>query len=322
MARCKDHQTYHYLPHTQQAHKNVVWETREEHLRQHEDVGRQGRLQHDWHVRRVKQLDGIVGAMSTKAVRFDGNLHSEALEIDDNAKDERSGHQVGQVGQVGAVELFPECTRLVTTSEQQVEKRNDGSLKLGSCGRTKSLRLHAFSAAGCHESLTSSSIDGGWTECTPNDALTDVGGNEERDPRAQTIALLQHLVQQNHNHASNCQLDNQQRARHHAKRLGFAVHACHHRHKRLSKSDDQRKHYPRTSATQISQGMSVTRHTTFLGSAEQSAILLQAVVDLDHIRPSQQLHHHARSDDGRDPKLHQRATVGCHDHTHPIQRIC
>ena len=38
--------------------------------------------------------------------------------------------------------------------------------------------------------LTSASVDGCGAEGFPDDGFTDVGGNEERDSRAQTVALL------------------------------------------------------------------------------------------------------------------------------------
>lgn len=43
---------------------------------------------------------------------------------------------------------------------------------------------------GEREVLTSAGVDGGWAEGLPDNGLTDVGSNEERDSRAQAIALL------------------------------------------------------------------------------------------------------------------------------------
>ena len=37
---------------------------------------------------------------------------------------------------------------------------------------------------------TSASVDSGWTEGLPHNGLADVGGNEERNTRAQTVAFL------------------------------------------------------------------------------------------------------------------------------------
>ena len=43
---------------------------------------------------------------------------------------------------------------------------------------------------------TSARVDGGGAEGLPHDRLTDVGCDEERDTGAQTVALLEQLVQQ------------------------------------------------------------------------------------------------------------------------------
>ncbi len=37
----------------------------------------------------------------------------------------------------------------------------------------------------------SAGVDGGWTERLPDDRLTDIGGDEQGDPRAKTVALLE-----------------------------------------------------------------------------------------------------------------------------------
>lgn len=57
---------------------------------------------------------------------------------------------------------------------------------------------------------TSASVDSGGAEGLPDDCLTDVGCNEERDTRAQAIALLEQLVQQQDNQTCNKQLKKQE----------------------------------------------------------------------------------------------------------------
>ena len=52
------------------------------------------------------------------------------------------------------------------------------------------------------ELCTSARVDGSWTERLPDNSLTDVGGDEERDTRTKTIAFLEQLVQQQHNKTS------------------------------------------------------------------------------------------------------------------------
>lgn len=60
---------------------------------------------------------------------------------------------------------------------------------------------------------------------------------------------------------------------------------------------------------------------TFLGTIEQHTVLLDALVDTEDAGTRDELHDGPRGDDGRDAQLHQGATVGCHDHTHPVESI-
>lgn len=60
-------------------------------------------------------------------------------------------------------------------------------------------------------SHTSASVDSGGAEGLPDDCLTDVGRNEEGDTWAQTIALLEQLIQQQDNQTCNKQLKKQTR---------------------------------------------------------------------------------------------------------------
>ena len=48
-----------HLPDAEEANEEVAGEAVGEHLRDDEDVGREGALQHDRHVARVKELDGV-----------------------------------------------------------------------------------------------------------------------------------------------------------------------------------------------------------------------------------------------------------------------
>ena len=52
------------------------------------------------------------------------------LEVNDHSKNENCGEEVGQVGQVLAVEGFSQGPNLVLTGGQQVEQSNDSSLEL------------------------------------------------------------------------------------------------------------------------------------------------------------------------------------------------
>lgn len=54
--------------------------------------------------------------------------------------------------------------------------------------------------------LTSSCVHSCGAEGLPHNGLADVGSDEERDPRTETVSFLQQLVQQQHNQASHKQL--------------------------------------------------------------------------------------------------------------------
>lgn len=51
----------------------------------------------------------------------------------------------------------------------------------------------------CPQGLTSAGVDSGGAERLPHDSLADVCGNEEGDPRAQAVPLLQKFIQKQDN---------------------------------------------------------------------------------------------------------------------------
>lgn len=60
---------------------------------------------------------------------------------------------------------------------------------------------------------------------------------------------------------------------------------------------------------------------TFLGAREQTTVLLEREIDIDEISACQQLHNHARGDDGAYSKFHESAPIGGKDDTHPIEWV-
>ena len=175
------------LPDSEELDKEVVGEARVQHLRDKEDVGAQSGLQHDGHVGGVEETDGVRAAHTTLAGGLDGDLNAEALQVDNSGEDQESGQQVHDVGKVLAVESLVQSTLLVGPGQEKVEQGDDGTLELGA----------------------TTSVDGGGGEGLPDNGLANVGSDEERDTRAQTVALLEELIQQNDNETSNNQLDNQ-----------------------------------------------------------------------------------------------------------------
>jgi hypothetical protein len=53
------------------------------------------------------------------------------LKINDNTKDHDSGEQIHNIGQVLAIECFPQCQCLVWPGDEEMNKRDDGAFKLG-----------------------------------------------------------------------------------------------------------------------------------------------------------------------------------------------
>lgn len=204
------------LPDTEETDKQVVREARVQHLRDQEDVGAQSGLEHDGHVGGVEETDGVGAAHATLAGRLDGDLNAEALEVDDGGEDQESGQQVHHVGQVLAVEGLVQGTLLVGPGQEQVEQGDDGTLELGA----------------------TASVNGRGGECLPDNGLANVGGNEQRDTAAETVALLEELIEQNDNETSNNQLDNQENTDTSTQVAGLAVETSQDVHTGLTEGKD------------------------------------------------------------------------------------
>ena len=65
----------------------------------------------------------------------------------------------------------------------------------------------------------------------------------------------------------------------------------------------------------------ITTMLTFLCTAEECAIILKREVDLNEVRAGEQLHDHARGDDGCDTEFHEGSAVRGEDDTHPVERV-
>ena len=269
----------HVLPLAQHAHQQEGLVPLVEYLREEVEVGHECGLQDNGDVGGVEELDRVGALLASDLLRADAQVHLEALEVDDDQEDEHGGQQAHDVGCVAAVEGLAQRLDLVLPRDQQVEQRDDGALE-----------LHAL--AGC---------DRGGAEGAPDHVLADVGGDEERDPRAQAVALLQELVQDYHDHACEKELQDDQDRREGTDVRDVAVHATHHVGHRLADRDQH--------AEQL------------LGALEQRSVLFQALVHVDDLGTGQQLHHHARGNYGRDTQLHERASITGHYHPHPVQRV-
>ena len=80
---------------------------------------------------------------------------------------------------------------------------------------------------GPFELCAAASVDCGGRKCFPDDRFANVGGDKEGNARAETVALLQKLVQQQDDEAGDEELDDNQEADASADFAGVAVHARH-----------------------------------------------------------------------------------------------
>ncbi len=144
-------------------------------------------MQHDWHVGSVEETDRVRATSTTLARRLDWDLNTETLEVDDGSKDNEGGQEVHDVGEILSIKSFLESALLVWPGKEQVEERNDSTFELGS----------------------TSGVDGGWGERLPDNGLADIGSDEERDTRSKTISLLEELIKENDDQASNNQLEDE-----------------------------------------------------------------------------------------------------------------
>jgi hypothetical protein len=201
------------------------------------------------------------------------------LEVDDDEDYEHGGEQTGQVGRVLSVEGVLEGVDFVALGEEEVEESDDGSFELGS--------------------LVSSDGDGG--ETLPQDVFADVGGDKQGDSTSETVALLEELVEKDHNDTGSEELEENQNGVNGSEVGEFTVHARQEIGEGLSKSDDQAKE--------------------LLGSLEEFSVLLGGLVDFDDLGTCEQLHDHAGSDDGGYSKLHKGSLIRGKDYPKPIEGV-
>jgi hypothetical protein len=207
------------LPGADELDEEVVGEAGIEHLGNHEDVGCQRGLQHDGHVGGVEESDRVGAAHATLSGGFYGDFDAEALQVDDGREDCKGGKQVHDVGQVLAVEGLAKRAKLVGPGDEEMEEGDDGAFEF-------------FAAAG---------VDGGGREGLPDDRLADIGGNEERDTRAQTVAFLQKLIEENDDKASKDKLHNEEETDARAEIAGLTVQASEDEHASLAEGEDNRE---------------------------------------------------------------------------------
>lgn len=168
------------------------------------------------HVAGVEETDGVRPALASEAVRLDGDLDPETLEVDHEGEDGDGRDEVHHVRETLAVEGLLERARLVVPREHEMEKRDQRALKLGSTAR----------------------VDGGGGEGLPHDRLADVGRDEEVDAGPESVALLEELVEQDHDQRRNDELEDEEETHSRAEVGGEAVQAREDVDGCLAKRDD------------------------------------------------------------------------------------
>jgi hypothetical protein len=131
--------------------------------------------------RGVKEFDGVCPTLAAELVALNRYLDADALEVDDDGKGDDGRDQVHNIGETIPPERLVESMSLVVLGEEEVEEHNNGAFE--------------FRAA--------ASVDGCKRESLPDDGFADVGSNEEGDTRAQAIAILQQLIEEDNNEGSD-----------------------------------------------------------------------------------------------------------------------
>ena len=293
------------LPDSEKLDEDVVREAREQHLADQEDVGAQSGLEHNGHVGGVEQANGVRTTHSTLAGRLDGDLNTEALEVDDTGEDKEGSQEVHDVGKVLAVESFVQSTLLVGPGQQQVEQRDNSTLKL----------------------RATTGVDGRGGEGLPNDRLANVGRDEKRDTASETVALLEQFIKEDDHKTSNNQLNDQQDTDTSTKVTGLAVETSQDVDTGLAKGkDDSEKLLG--GLVQFTVGFEVQVDIDEVGTSEelfgqpsQPSVQNQCAHIHKTWETATYLEHHAGGDDRGNTQFHQRTPITGKHHTQPVQRI-
>lgn len=125
------------------------------------------------------------------------------LEVDDDHSNDHSSDQVEKVWSVLSVECLLESVELVWLGQKEMEKCNNGTLKFSS--------------------LIGS--NGDWGERFPEDQFADVGSNEKRDTRSETVTLLEEFIEHKDHESSKEKLSNDQERVDETKFTDWTVHS-------------------------------------------------------------------------------------------------
>lgn len=93
------------------------------------------------------------------------------------------------------------------------------------------------------EFRSAAGVNGSGGERLPDDALANVGGDEERDTRPQTVTLLEELIEKDDNETGNNELEDEEKADTGTKVARLSVETSQNIHSSLSERKDDSKHY-------------------------------------------------------------------------------
>ena len=234
--------------------------------------------------------------MATEACALDRDFNTETLQVDDDGEDDDGRDKVHDVGETITPERFTEGTALVVPGEEEVEKSDDGALKLGAA----------------------TNVDSGGGEGLPYDGLANVGSNEQVDTRAQAVALLEELVEEDDDEGRNNELDDEEKADTGSEVFGLAIETGEDVDGGLAESNNDSKDWKWLSDTDTCEDV-LTR--TLLSPTEQRTILLERKIDVNQVGTSEKLHDHSGRDDWGDTELHECTAVGRKNDAHPVQRV-
>mmetsp|Transcript_20271 Transcript_20271/g.42960 ORF Transcript_20271/g.42960 Transcript_20271/m.42960 type:complete len:247 (+) Transcript_20271:513-1253(+) len=237
------------LPPSEEPDEEIAAKPLVQELRQKVNVRDERTLKDDWHVGGVEELDRVVALVAALRLGLDWEVDPESLEVDDDHEDDDGGQEVEAVWQVASVKSFLDGLHLVAAGEREVEERHERALELGAATPVDRLRR----------------------ERLPHDRLADVGGDEERHSRPESIALLQKLVQQGDDDGRQEELANDHGGLDVSDVVDGSVHAGDHVRHRLADADDETHHFVRR--------------------LKQLHVLWDARVHFDQFRSGEQLHH-------------------------------
>mmetsp|Transcript_17262 Transcript_17262/g.50153 ORF Transcript_17262/g.50153 Transcript_17262/m.50153 type:complete len:262 (-) Transcript_17262:361-1146(-) len=240
--------TLHVLPLAQESDEDVGRSAVVQETGDKVQVGHQRGLKNNGHVGGVEQFDGVGALLSAVFLILDGKIDPPSLEVDDHDEYQHRRHEVGQVGKILAVQRLLESADLVSAGDEQMEECDDGALELSPPSR----------------------VECGGTERLPHNVLANVGRNEERNARSQSVPLLEELVEGQHDQTGEEELGDDQQGVSGPDGGEVAVHSGDDVRNGLSNSDENSKE--------------------LLRALEEGPILLDVVIHLNDSRSREQLH--------------------------------